>query len=331
LGQILQATREHSVLPQFLEGRDLNLIGCVIQVERLERGLRLWLTSNRLAQNSQPDTQTSPMAHYFNADLQLSYFYYGTADAQLPEIDVGYWLSVQVRLKQPRSYGNPQSFDYRAWALRHGIGAKGVIKHWQPMEKQACLTEPQRWLAAAREQLANAIDNRPLSVTSKALWQALSLGERRGLEQSHWQVLNATGTSNLLVISGLHIGLVALGSYGLVLVLVRRLGCQSQVGLRLAALVACLAGLIYTALADFAIPTQRAMIMLVCLLWGVLWGLEIGFIRRLGLAFLLTVATQPESIFSLGLWLSYGAVMVLGLSWAARGKQRLRQRLQALL
>ncbi len=46
---------------------------------------------------------------------------------------------------------------------------------------------------------------------------------------------------------------------------------------------------------------------------------------------MLTFATQPESIFSLGLWLSYDAVMVLGLSWAARGKQRLRQRLQALL
>ena len=59
--------------------------------------------------------------------------------------------------------------------------------------------------------------------------------------------------------------------------------------------------------------------------------MEIGFIRRLRLAFLLTVATQPESIFSLGLWLSYGAVMVLGLSWVTSGKQRLRQRLQALL
>lgn len=225
------------------------------------------------------------MAHYFNADLQLSYFYYGTADAQLPETDVGYWLSVQVRLKQPRSYGNPQIFDYRAWALRHGIGAKGVIKQWQPMEKQACLTEPQRWLATAREQLANAIDNRPLSVTSKALWQALTLGERRGLEQSHWQVVNATGTSHLLVISGLHIGLVALESYGLVLVLVRRLGCQSQVGLRLAALVACLVGLIYTALADFAIPIQRAMIMLVCLLWGGALGVINRFYTPTGASF----------------------------------------------
>ena len=41
------------------------------------------------------------------------------------------------------------------------------------------------------------------------LIRALALGERSGFDDRHWQVLQRTGTSHLVAVSGLHIGMIA--------------------------------------------------------------------------------------------------------------------------
>ena len=43
------------------------------------------------------------------------------------------------------------------------------------------------------------------------LVSSLLIGHRGHMEQKHWDVLKATGTIHLVAISGLHLGLIALG------------------------------------------------------------------------------------------------------------------------
>ena len=55
--------------------------------------------------------------------------------------------------------------------------------------------------------------------------------------------------------------------------------------------------------------------MLVGLMWGSMWGLQLSFTQRLFVAFFVTLVLQPTSASSLGFWLSYTAVFALGLVW----------------
>ena len=48
---------------------------------------------------------------------------------------------------------------------------------------------------------------------SFALIKALAIGEKSSISNKQWQVLTSTGTSHLMAISGLHVGLAALFAY----------------------------------------------------------------------------------------------------------------------
>ena len=99
------------------------------------------------------------------------------------------------------------------------------------------------------------------------------MGNRGSLEDHHWQVLKATGTIHLVAISGLHLGLVAVGAgllarWGLLLLPV---GCLSEQGRRsLVFLVVVFSCFAYALLAGFTVPTRRALVMVVAGGWYLL-------------------------------------------------------------
>ncbi|NEU34840.1 competence protein ComEC, partial [bacterium LRH843] len=64
-----------------------------------------------------------------------------------------------------------------------------------------------------RERIHAAIVATTLAPHTRALLQALALGDQQGLSDKDWQVLRKTGTSHLVAVSGLHIGLVAASGF----------------------------------------------------------------------------------------------------------------------
>ena len=111
----------------------------------------------------------------------------------------------------------------------------------------------------------------------------------------------------------LHIGIVA----GLCFWLVRRL--WPYFGLlplwlaapRAAALAALAGGAGYAALAGFSLPTQRALIMLLVVMGGLLLGRNPRPGNSLGLALLLVALLDPLAELSGGFWLSFCAVAAI--------------------
>ncbi|SHE53627.1 competence protein ComEC [Microbulbifer donghaiensis] len=247
----------------------------------------------------------------------LDLTWYRIDDDMRKQLRAGSRWILPVRLKRPRGSVNPHGFDYEGWLLRRGVFATGYVRpgDWQP-----------RWLAQGQglAALRHRLRDRLLALAPDrgALLSALLLGDRGGLSEGERLLLRQTGTSHLLAISGLHVGLVA----GLFLLLGRlcgrTIGLYSGVTPRLlAVVVALVASLAYTLLAGAPLSAQRALVMTWVLLIAWQWRRRIhaGFAFSLSLALVLTL--QPLAFFGAGFWLSFIAVGALLLGFS--GRQRL--------
>ncbi|MDT8405396.1 MAG: DNA internalization-related competence protein ComEC/Rec2 [Sulfuriflexus sp.] len=219
---------------------------------------------------------------------------------------------LRVKLKRPHGFLNPGGFDYERYLFRQGIAATGYIKRDDINQKLAG-PDAARAMLALRGRISTRIASMLEAHTHAGLLPALAVGDRRGIDAEQWQILMRTGTSHLLAISGLHIGLVA----GLVFALVRFLASlsprllMSMPAVMPAAIAAMLAAAAYAMLAGFSIPTQRAFIMVSLVMLGIL--LRRGYMSSsvLALALLVILLYDPLAVLDAGFWLSFGAVAVI--------------------
>ncbi|GGO80378.1 DNA internalization-related competence protein ComEC/Rec2 [Marinobacterium nitratireducens] len=233
-------------------------------------------------------------------------------------------VRLRARLKPPRGLWNPAAFDYERWALARGIDATGYVRGELVRLNAAPGVDRLRAALAAR------LDAGFADAAVAALARALLLGDRRGLEEPDWRRLRRTGTVHLLVVSGLHIGIIL----GVGWLLGRGLCwlCPNRwlggLGSRLLPVVlALLFSGGYVLLAGAGLATQRAWIMAAALLLSAFWLWPLSAWRRWWLALALVLTLQPLAVLDAGLWLSFGAVAVLLLLAGERGRQPLWRRL----
>lgn len=246
---------------------------------------------------------TRPSRH-----LRLSWY----RDA--PALAAGDCLTLKVKLSTPHGSANPGGFDYSAWLWRQGVDATGYVRATKP-----CNQPPQwrldRLRAAALARLSPVLEASPV----RGLLEALSLGVRTHITDDQWATLRATGTTHLVAISGLHIGLVA----GWLFVLARWLALRSPVfrsARRLAAAVAIVGALAYAGLAGWALPTQRAVIMVVAAMLALVFERRISAGQALAWAALAVLGWHPAAVIAPGFWLSFGAVAwLIGIAALVRG------------
>jgi len=227
-----------------------------------------------------------------------------------------------VRLRQPGGYANPGGFDYEQWLYRERIRATGYVRADE--RNRHVGSAPVAVIESMRSRLSATmavdVEKRP----SMALVQALTVGQRNRISQDQWQILRATGTSHLMAISGLHISLVAGLVFGCVRFAWARAALLSArlLPVRAAALAALLAATLYALLSGFAIPAQRALIMVALLMVALMAGRRATFPGVISIAALLTLLIDPVSILSAGWWLSFGAVTII--AWFSVGRNGYR-------
>ena len=239
------------------------------------------------------------------ARLRLTWY-----DPPPDAVEPGSVLDLVVRLKRPRGLMNPGGFDYARWLFQEGYGATGYVRQGSPALRETGGIARQ-WLVL-RAQLAESIQAAAMSKDAAALQTALSIGERFGFEDSHWRTLQRTGTSHLVAISGLHVGLVA----GLIFLLARWVALRMPVAVasrnaEVAASASILAAGFYAALAGLTVPTQRALIMLAVAQLALLSRRSVDMSSGLSAAALLVLAWDPAAPLSASFWLSFVAVALL--------------------
>jgi competence protein ComEC len=284
-----------SQLAEHLEQIDLLAEGVIVSLpEKRERSSRFLFRIDKLSLDGEE----------VEAPSLVRLAWYGSA----PQLVAGEKWRLQVRLKRPHGFMNGAGFDYEGWLFRNGIRATGYVRqseHNALVGAEGFPVGLLRWRQEIR-----ALIYRLIPQQQAALVVALTIGDRSGIEREEWDALARTGTSHLFAISGLHIGIVAGLCYLLLFRGWRRCG---RLALRLPAQHAGAIGALvsatgYAALAGFALPTQRALIMLLVFFGAQLLRRAQRPFHSLLLALAVVVVLDPCSVLSAGFWLSFGAV-----------------------
>ncbi|MEQ6918305.1 DNA internalization-related competence protein ComEC/Rec2 [Halomonas aquatica] len=283
-----------------LTRQDLRLEGRLVSVSRDEGLTRLLLSVEDCRALAVGLPECDDLAR-----VRLSFY-----DA--PALVAGERWALTVRLRPPGGFANPGAFDYRAWLWREGIQASGYVRRDPPSRRLADSAPSPRRLAL------DHLDEQGLTSRHARWLAALTLGASERLEQADWDLLNATGTTHLMVISGLHVGLVATFALWLARGLARLV---TPAAWRLAVWPWWLAGASavgYAVLAGLEPPALRAMIMTLVGLWVASGRHAPGPWQAWWLALGLVLMVDPLSAWRPGLWLSFGAVALLILIWQGR-------------
>jgi len=285
-------------LPAELQGRTLSIEGQVIGLpESSQRRTRFLFRVDRAWRGQR--ALKSP------GRLRLGWY------QRRRKIAVGEYWRLQVRLKRPHGFMNPGGYDYEGWLFSHAIQATGYVRGKGDNRR---LSPPRgQWLnrvrAAINQVLRRHFDDR----RTGAFIRALVTGDRQGLGSAEWRVLRDTGTAHLLAISGLHIGLLAALGYllGRWLWSLSPWLCGRWPAQYAGALGAMLLALAYAALSGFAVPAQRALVMVCVAMLGLFHGRRASHGHVLALALLLVLLLDPLTPMLAGFWLSFGAVALI--------------------
>jgi competence protein ComEC len=166
---------------------------------------------------------------------------------------------------------------------------------------------------ALRERVSQNIAQHISDERSRGVIQALATADRSGLASSDMALLAATGTSHLLAISGLHVGLAATGGMWLSRFLflflpLSRMGGATYLLMVTGGLSCALA---YAALAGFEIPTLRSVLMLSVALSAVILYRAIHPARALVSSLAVILLINPFAPLGAGMWFSFVAVAAL--------------------
>ncbi len=231
---------------------------------------------------------------------------------------------------------NPGGFDYEAWLFQHGIDATGYVRKSALNQRQpdvspalsmATLMVPVNKIRQSLSQKIEAIaaktmlnnhsgidyksDYKSGQNSSFSLIKALAVGDKSSISNQQWRVLKNTGTSHLMAISGLHIGLAAFFAYLLIRRLVPAFVMKRIPAQHIALSGGLLVALLYAMVAGLSIPTQRAIIMLFVLSVMMLLRRNHRPVDALGFALLLVLLLDPLAVLSVGFWFSFSAVAVI--------------------
>lgn len=225
----------------------------------------------------------------------------------------GQVVSLKVKFKPAHGLANLGSFSYQTWLNSKKISATGYVVN---DENNKLLIDE----ATLRQQSFSHYQQLLPKHDLSSLLLALGFGSRTELSQTLWQVLQATGTGHLIAISGLHIGLVATGTFFLFMFVMQNIPLSffanshkiQTVNSRYFAIgLSMMAALSYGYLAGFSLPTVRALVML-SLYWCTRFlGIKVSIKRWLLFTLFIITLTTPFSLFTASFWLSVYAVIII--------------------
>jgi competence protein ComEC len=320
VANVLEPPREAHSVATMVEGSRVTIEGRVYrETEHEAYGDRLYVKVRRAAEQGGTTSESS-------GNVRIAVLGGGA-------FKLGDEIRLSARIHFPRNYGNPGEFDYVGLMRRDGI--------------DATMTAPKNSLGSARFQVighrsifpASQIESirthigeffdRNLAYPESAEMRALVIGDQGEIGDPLRQTFARTGMAHLLVISGLHLSIVAAAMFAAV-----RLAMMLFPGLanrgyanKVAALAAMIAVCAYASIAGHHVSTVRALTMVLAYMLAVAIDRSREAIASLALAAIVICFALPGSTADIGFQLSFASVIaiVLGMrrcaAWFARRKR----------
>lgn len=231
---------------------------------------------------------------------------------------VGETWQLAVRLRAPRGLLNPAGPDMERVWFREGIDALGSVLPSTALN--ARLDADAAPLDRLRARIARRIAATVPDRDAAALLAALAVGVTGELSRDQWRVFNATGTTHLVAISGMHVTLFAVLAIAAARRLWRALNTLHERLPRetFAALLGITAAFGYALLAGLSVPTQRTLVMLSAWRLARAAARAQGLLHAFAIALVVVIVLDPFAPLSSGFWLSFVAVAAIMLTSGAR-------------
>jgi competence protein ComEC len=249
----------------------------------------------------------------------------GTEKISEPSVKMqqGQQWQLTVRIKPAHGFANIGGFSYQTWLRQKALHATGYVRH---SADNKFIQSQSSYRQVLYNELTELLTTLSFNNATEHFILALTFGERSKITAAQWQVLQATGTQHLMAISGLHLGLIASGTFGLVIVFLRYfpfrffhsilpatfyawlLTKNSRV---MAFILSGTMAFFYAYLAGFSLPTLRALVMLLIFIAAKLLSVKLSTTRWLLLSVVSITLLMPFSVFSVSFWLSIYAVTLI--------------------
>ena len=220
-----------------------------------------------------------------------------------------------VRLEPPEVYRDPGAWSRAAYLLNQGITSTASvsidrIEHLGPAPGQFLKCRLSQWQHASTLKLMSlpaAMSKFPpqlrLTEEDTILLAAMITGDRTLLSKSLRAGFERTGSFHMLVVSGLHLAIIA----GFLFALLRRLRIPNIP----ATLITLAASCGYAFLTGFAQPVQRSLWMVSLYYIGRLLFRERSALNTIGFAALVMLVASPRSLFDAGFEMTLLAVVAI--------------------
>ena len=238
-----------------------------------------------------------------SSDEHLRLYIWHDTTLHARNISVGDELMFRARLHTPRYYGAPGTWDYASWLRRHGISRIGNVAEQNlhnigPSEHRNLRELMLKWRNEAAGRYAAIDDSR-----IEGIMAAMTLGERRRLDEEGRNIHRQAGAAHLLALSGLHLGIL-MGAAGFLLAPLAML----RYGKHLKCLVLLLLCWCFVVLTGMPLSIVRAATMLsICLVVDTIADRPRGF-HVLALAVSIVLLCSPGALYDVGFQLSVVAV-----------------------
>jgi competence protein ComEC len=259
--------------------------------------------------------------------LRVNYFWKRGAEEPLPLLRAGDRVEALVHARPPRNFMDPGAPDTRGLLERDGVDVLGTLRSPELLQR---LSSPPptiaQHLARARGNLLNQIDATFAgSPEIAAILRAMLLGDRMFVDSNVSLDFQKTGAFHVLVLAGLHVGVLC--------AFFLWLGRKLRSPLWLTAIITLAALALYVGVVQDRPPILRATLMATFFLLAQPLYRRVALLNMVAVAAILLLAVHPSLLRDMSFELSFlaaGSIAGLALPWIDRTSERYLAGLQHL-
>jgi competence protein ComEC len=238
--------------------------------------------------------------------LRASYFFNERAPQNPAPVRAGERLEILARARLVRNFGDPGAFDYRGALRQQAIDLTATLRN--PALMQALpgpRPRPAHYVARLRGRLLNDLEAMLSPAEDRAaIARAMLLGDRSFLDSQQADSFRETGAFHVLVVAGLHVGVLAAFLFWA--------GKKLRLPIPARALLTIAALCFYVAIVEDRPPITRAALMAVIYLLARILYRRVALLNTVSLAAITILLFRPSEISQASFQLSFLAAGIIG-------------------